>query len=119
MRPLMATFLSPTVGQPPRGSYDQRLAITLDSDGSPLVETDRPKTVTKVVAEPADDNRTWASVVTRSAAPLEPADDNPVWALKTLTRVVNEPTDDDRVWAEALETGLPLADDSAVGLVSF
>ncbi len=99
MRPLMATFLDPVRGEVATGYYDERLAITLDAEGQPLVERVRAETLTKVVDEPADDDR--------------------VWALETETRVVSEPADDDRIWAESLQTGLPPADDTALGLVSF
>lgn len=115
MRPLMAMFLEPLVGQPPHEHYDARRAITLDVTGQPLVLAKPPRTMTKVVSEFADQGFEWSAVHTKSAAPKEPADVDGVYAAATATRVAKEPADDD----DRLPGTLPEVDDPAVGLVSF
>ncbi len=139
MRPLMATFLDPAVGDAALGLYDENLAITRDLAGRPLVEMASGETLTLVVSEPADDGRAWSGVetltkvvsepaedpqawaagVTLTAAPREDSDDDRPWAFATETRIINEPADDERAWGEGPDPALPPADDLAVGLVSF
>jgi hypothetical protein len=100
------------------GAYDERLEITLDPTGYPIVEARGAETQTFVVKEPADDDRVWA-FETLTKVVNEPADDDRTWAFETQTRVLNEPADDDHAWLESLKTGLPPVDDCASGLVSF
>lgn len=118
MRPLMATHLDRAADFPAAGVYDERLAVTLDKDGRPVVEARGPETLTFVVKEPADDERFWA-FETMTKVVDEPADDDRVFALETATRTVNEPADDDRAWMQSAQVGLPPSDDCASGSVSF
>ncbi len=118
MRPLMARYLDRAADSPTVGAYDERLAMTIDQGGRPVVEVGRTETRTFVEKEAADDERIRA-FETATKVVNEPTDDDRILAFETETRVVNEPTDDDRIWAESLMTGLPPADDCASGLVSF
>lgn len=100
MRPLMAMFLDPAVGDPALGSYDEELAITLDPAGHPLVGTAAGETRTFVVAEPADDLRAWSGVETLTKVVSEPADDLRTWSgVETKTAAPKEPADDHQAWA--------------------
>jgi hypothetical protein len=120
MRPLMATVLEAAEVRSAPGRYDEAAGVSVGQDGRPLVLTaPEGETLTKVVNEPADDERIWA-FETQTMTVNEPADDARAWALETETRVVNEPADDERIWAAAgLNMALPPADDSSTGLVSF
>ena len=101
MRPLMATVLTAAEVRRPPWRYDETTGVSVGPDGRPLALVDlEAETLTKVVGEPADDER--------------------IWALETVTRVVDEPADDERVWITAtLGMALPPADDASTGLVSF
>ena len=100
MRPLMSTFLESARDEVEHGRYDDVRAITVDAGGNPIVRHAPAETMTRVVNEPADDERAWA--------------------LETITKVVNEPADDERAWTVAmLELAHLGVDDPATGLVSF
>ncbi len=119
MRPLMATVLESAEVRPAPGRYDETAGVSLGRDGRPLALTvPEGETLTKVVNEPADDERIWA-FETQTMVVHESADDERIWAFETQTRVVDEPADDERIWAAASSMALSPSDDASTGLVSF
>jgi hypothetical protein len=118
MRPLIATFMEPVTGQAEVSSYDERLAVSLDRSGQPVVLRQGVETTTKVVKETSDDLHPWPGGETRTFVEKETADDDRVWALGTETRTLNEDPDEHRQSLEG-SNAMPPADDPVVGVVSF
>ncbi|NJD26914.1 MAG: hypothetical protein FIA92_01290 [Chloroflexi bacterium] len=130
MRPLMASFLERTVEGASSGVYDETRGVTLGRNGVPLVELEVSETLTKVRDEPVDDDRVVLETFTEVRD--ERTDEERPLAFETHTRVRNEPVDEERFLAETatavrdeptdddrLGVVMPIAADSATGVVSF
>jgi hypothetical protein len=130
MRPLMASFLEATVEVASSGVYDEIRGVTLDRDGFPLVGLEVSETFTKIRDEPVDDHRIVLETFTEVRD--ERTDEERPVAFETHTRVRNEPVDEERFLGETatavrhqpadddhLGVVMPIADDSATGVVSF